>query len=64
MAYFVVIGTCNEIQCVVDEIKEAHLQHNVVTSGCIHIKDDSLFYKWDVYNNSSLILCGFLNPEQ
>jgi len=52
MAYFVVIGTCNEMQSVVDEIKETHLQHNVVTSGCIHVKEDSLYYKWDVYNQS------------
>lgn len=52
MAYFVVIGTDNTVKTVVDEIKESHLQHNVVTSGCIVNKDNSLYYQWDIYNAS------------
>lgn len=50
MAYFIVIGTDNNVQDVVDEITNSHLQHNVVTSGCIHEKDGNLFYQWTVYN--------------
>lgn len=52
MAYFVVIGTDNTVKTVVDEVKGSHLQHNVVTSGCIISKDDSLYYQWDIYNAS------------
>ena len=50
MAYFIVIGTDNNVQDVVDEIKNSHLQHNVVTSGCIHEEDGNLFYQWTVYD--------------
>lgn len=50
MAYFIVIGTDNNVQKVVDEIRESHLQHNVVTSGCVVNQDASLYYHWDVFN--------------
>ena len=50
MAYFIVIGTDNDMKCVVDEIKNAHLQHNVITSGCILSKGDERYYHWDVFN--------------
>ncbi len=50
MAFFIVIGTNNDVKCVVDEVKRAHLQHNVITSGCILSEDDELFYQWDVFN--------------
>ena len=50
MAFFIVIGTDNDVRCVVDEIKKAHLQHNVITSGCIVDQDDGLYYYWDVFN--------------
>ena len=50
MAYFIVIGTDNDVKCVVDEIKNAHLQHNVITSGCILSEGDELYYHWDVFN--------------
>lgn len=50
MAYFIVIGTDNKVQSVVDEVRKSHLQHNVVTSGCVISKGDELYYHWDVYN--------------
>ncbi len=50
MAYFVVIGTSNDVKCVVDEVKRAHLQHNVITSGCVLREDNRLYYQWDVFN--------------
>ena len=50
MAYFIIIGTDNNVQTVVDEVRESHLQHNVVTSGCVVNQDASLFYHWDVFN--------------
>ena len=50
MAYFIVIGTNNNVQCVVDEMKNSHLQHNVITSGCIINKNSSLYYNWNIYN--------------
>ena len=50
MAFFIVIGTNNDVKGVVDEVKRAHLQHNVVTSGCILQEDDGLYYHWDVFN--------------
>ena len=50
MAFFIVIGTNNDVKGVVDEVKRAHLQHNVITSGCILQKDDGLYYQWDVFN--------------
>ena len=50
MAFFIVIGTNNDVKGVVDEVKTAHLQHNVVTSGCILQKEDGLYYHWDVFN--------------
>ena len=52
MAFFIVIGTNNDVRCVVDEIKKAHLQHNVITSGCIVDQDDGLYYYWDVFNEN------------
>lgn len=52
MAYFIVIGTNNDVKSVVDEVKSAHLQHNVVTSGCIVSEDDKLYYHWDVFNEN------------
>ena len=52
MAFFIVIGTNNDVRCVVDEIKKAHLQHNVITSGCLFEDDDRLYYKWDVFNEN------------
>lgn len=50
MAFFIVIGTNNDVKGVVDEVKRAHLQHNVITSGCILSEDDCLYYQWDVFN--------------
>ena len=50
MAFFIVIGTNNDVKGVVDEVKRAHLQHNVITSGCILSEDDELYYHWDVFN--------------
>lgn len=50
MAYFIVIGTGNNVQDVVDEITNSHLQHNVITSGCLHEEDGNLFYQWTVYD--------------
>lgn len=50
MAFFIVIGTSNDVKGVVDEVKRAHLQHNVITSGCILHQDDGLYYQWDVFN--------------
>lgn len=50
MAYFIVIGTDNNVKTVVDEIRESHLQQNVVTSGCVIDKEDGSYYNWDVYN--------------
>lgn len=50
MAYFIVIGTDNNVKTVVDEVRKSHLQHNVVTSGCVVNQDASLFYHWDVFN--------------
>jgi len=52
MAYFIVIGTNNDVKSVVDEVKRAHLQHNVVTSGCIVSEGDELYYHWDVFNEN------------
>ncbi len=52
MAFFIVIGTNNDVKGVVDEVKRAHLQHNVITSGCILGEDDGLYYQWDVFNES------------
>ncbi|MBQ9137859.1 MAG: hypothetical protein IJX65_04395 [Alistipes sp.] len=52
MAYFIVIGANNDIQDVVGEIKNAHLQHNVITSGCIVKEVDGLHYRWDIYDNA------------
>ena len=50
MAYFIVIGTNNDVECVVDEIKNSHLQHNVVTSGCVRSEGNVKYYHWDVFN--------------
>lgn len=50
MAYFIVIGTGNDVKDVVDGIKDSHLQHNIVTSGCIVTKGEGLFYHWDIFN--------------
>lgn len=50
MAFFIVIGTNNDVKGVVDEVKRAHLQHNVVTSGCIIQEEKGLYYQWDVFN--------------
>ncbi len=50
MAFFIVIGTNNDVKGVVDEVKRAHLQHNVITSGCIVREEDGLYYQWDVFN--------------
>lgn len=50
MANFIVIGTSNEVKEVVDGIKQSHLQHNVVTSGCIINNDQGMYYHWDVFN--------------
>lgn len=50
MAFFIVIGTNNDVKCVVDEVKNAHLRHNVITSGCILHQDDGLYYEWEVFN--------------
>lgn len=52
MAFFIVIGTDNDVKGVVDEIKKTHLQHNVVTSGCILREEESLYYQWDVFNST------------
>lgn len=52
MAYFNVIGTNNDVKSVVDEVKKAHLQHNVVTSGCIIQEEGRLYYQWDVFNQN------------
>jgi len=50
MAFFIVIGTNNDVKDVVDEVKKSHLQHNVITSGCVLQEDDKLYYQWDVFN--------------
>lgn len=50
MAYFIVIGTGNDVKHVVDGIKDSHLQHNVITSGCVICKEEGLFYDWNVFN--------------
>ena len=50
MAYFIVIGTGNDVKHVVDGIKDSHLQHNVVTSGCVICKKEGMFYDWNVFN--------------
>ena len=50
MSYFIVIGTNDDVKDVVDEIKHAHLQHNVITSGCIHSEGENKYYHWDVFN--------------
>ena len=50
MAFFIVIGTNNDVKSVVDEVKKSHLQHNVVSSGCILKEEDGLYYHWDVFN--------------
>lgn len=50
MAFFIVIGTNNNVKCVVDEVKNAHLRHNVITSGCILQQDGGLYYEWEVFN--------------
>lgn len=72
MAFFIVIGTNNDVKGVVDEVKRAHLQHNVVTSGCILQEDDGLYYHWDVFNekgektkenNESVVLHGALTNQ-
>lgn len=52
MAYFIVIGTDNDVKGVVDEIKTAHLQHNIVTSGCVLSQGEDLYYSWDIFNES------------
>ena len=52
MAFFIVIGTNNDVKEVVDEVKRSHLQHNVVTSGCILREDDGLYYQWDIFNEN------------
>ena len=54
MAFFIVIGTDNGVKSVVDEVKTAHLQHNVITSGCILRENDGLYYKWDVFNEKGV----------
>ncbi len=51
MAYFIVIGTNDDVKDVVDEIKFSHLQHNVITSGCIHSEGENKYYHWDVFND-------------
>lgn len=53
MAYFVVIGTDDNVKGVVDEMKQTHLQHNVVTTGCIVHRGGKEYYQWDVYNSES-----------
>ena len=63
MAFFIVIGTNNDVKGVVDEVKRAHLQHNVVTSGCILQKDDGLYYHWDVFNEKGEI-CSMAQKER
>lgn len=52
MAFFIVIGTNGDVKDVVDEIKRSHLQHNVITSGCVLRVDDGLYYHWDVFNEN------------
>lgn len=47
MAYFIVIGTNEKVNGVVDEIAKSHQLHNTVSTGCIITKEDgSLSYKW------------------
>lgn len=47
MAYFIVIGTNDKVNGVVDEIVKSHQSHNIVSSGCITTKEDrGLTYKW------------------
>ncbi|MBR5653941.1 MAG: hypothetical protein IKX22_07645 [Prevotella sp.] len=50
MAFFIVIGTNNDVKGVVDEVKKSHLQQDVITSGCIISEEDGLYYQWDVFN--------------
>ena len=54
MAYFIVIGTNDDVKGVVDEVKRAHLQHNVITSGCILREGNALYYQWDVFNEKGV----------
>ncbi|MCF0186555.1 MAG: hypothetical protein HUJ98_08735, partial [Bacteroidaceae bacterium] len=47
MAYFVVIGTNEKVQGVVDEIKKSHQPQNTVSSGCVISNEDgTLKYSW------------------
>lgn len=47
MAYFIVIGTNDKVNGVVDEIAKSHQPLNTVSSGCITTKEDGgLLYKW------------------
>ena len=47
MAYFIVIGTNDKVNSVVDEIAKSHQLHNTVSSGCITTREDGgLLYKW------------------
>ncbi len=47
MSYFIVIGTNDKVNSVVDEIAKSHQLHNTLSSGCIITKEDgSLTYKW------------------
>lgn len=72
MAYFIVIGADNDVKNVVDEMKNAHLQHNVITSGCVVEEGGNLYYQWDVYNNNGkktsesdepIVLCDALTNQ-
>ena len=40
MAYFIVIGTNEKVNGVVDEIAKSHQPLNTVSSGCITTKED------------------------
>lgn len=47
MAYFIVIGTNDKVNSVVDEIAKSHQPHNTVSSGCMTTNEDGgLLYKW------------------
>lgn len=47
MAYFIVVGTNDKVNSVVDEIAKSHQLHNTVSSGCITTREDGgLLYKW------------------
>lgn len=53
MAFFIVIGTNDKVNGVIDEIAKSHRSHDTVSSGCITTKEDGgLIYKWTALGDS------------